>query len=442
MFGYILKRLLLFIPTLFLVSCILFFLSKQVPDDQVNKILNVQGIDESADSWEKEYTALYKKLNLHLPEFYFSIRPSYAYDFNKQDLSIDEVQFVKSISKNKYSKDFINQLLTKIDQASPSARKKLLYSTDLDHLKGKIPALANDGLSSHLSASLNQLINDGDAYKVKWHYPTVGFNGLQNQYHQWIKNILQGDFGNSLLDLRPVTHKLWEALKWSVLIVILNLIFVLLIAFPIGMYNGVKPNSSFDKISNNLLFAVYATPKFWLATIMIIFFTTAEYGGWTNIFPSVGIWSSGDGQSFMSIISESWSKLILPLLIMVIPDAAYLSRLIRASVQEESKKEYVKTAMSKGLSLKEIAVKHILPNSLIPTVSLLMGTLPGALASSLVIEVIFNIPGIGRLLHESIISSDWPMVYPIVLVISVFSILFFLLGDILMTYLNPKIKLG
>jgi ABC-type dipeptide/oligopeptide/nickel transport system permease component len=79
---------------------------------------------------------------------------------------------------------------------------------------------------------------------------------------------------------------------------------------------------------------------------------------------------------------------------------------------------------------------------LIPTITLLVGTLPGALASALVIEVIFNIPGIGRLMFESILNADWAMVYPIVFITSVFTVILFLIGDILMAFLNPKIKLG
>ena len=170
------------------------------------------------------------------------------------------------------------------------------------------------------------------------------------------------------------------------------------------------------------------------------FFTTSEYGSWTNIFPSSGRWYIEADQSFMSMLADSWHKLILPVLMLVIPDTAYLSRLIRASVREEHQKEYIKTAKSKGLSKKEITNRHILPNSLIPTITLLVGTIPAAIASTLVIEVIFNIPGIGRLMYESIDVSDWAMVYPIVLIISVLAVVIFLLGDLLMAFLNPKIK--
>ena len=423
------------------MSWFTFSLSKQVPVDQVDILLNIQGIDDSNESWSEEYNALFKKLNLDLPVFYFTVRPNYSYDVRNKELDVYEKKFISDLSERKYSKSFITELVNLINQAPTMTRKKLLSSIGLIKLKEKI-SLLDDDLSVELNEAILNQINDGFSHKITWHYPIIAYNGLQNQYHKWIVNVLKGDFGISLLDTRPVTDKMWEAMKWSVLVLMLNIFFAILFAFPIGVYNGMNPNSAFDNVSNNVLFTFFAIPKFWLATLFIIFFTTAEYGTWTNIFPSAGMWYPSGTQSFFSMLMESWHKLILPLIIQVIPDIAYLSRLIRSNVQEESNKEYIKTALSKGMSIKKITTKHVLPNSLIPTITLLVGTIPGAIASALVIEVIFNIPGIGRLMFESIQFADWAMVYPIVLVISVFSIALFLIGDILMALLNPKIKLG
>ncbi len=441
MFRYIVKRLLLFIPTLILVSCLCFFLSKQVPADQVDMILHIQGIDDSNESYIKEYNSLYRKMNLHLPEFYFSVRPNYLFETRGTDYNNFEQKFISRISSQKYSKSYITSLIQLINQTSEQTRKKLFYSTDLNHLKEKILSF-EDQFSIDLKSSMIQLIDNQESHKVKWHYPILRFNGLQNQYHKWLYNIFRGDFGVSLVDTRPVTEKLWDSLRWSIVLLLLTLFFVILFSFPIGLYNGMRPNSTFDNISNGFLFAFFAVPKFWLATLMIIFFTTSEYGAWTNIFPSVGIWYSSGDQGFLSMLSNSWNKLILPVLMLVIPDVAYLARLIRSNVQEESSKEYVKTAISKGMSLRDLTIKHVMPNSLIPSITLLLGSLPAALASTLVIEVIFNIPGVGMLMFDSIENADWAMVYPIVLIISVLAVIIFLVGDILMAFLNPKIKLG
>ncbi|MEM9547495.1 MAG: ABC transporter permease [Bacteroidota bacterium] len=441
MLRYVIKRLLLFFPTLLLVSCLTFFLSKQVPADQVDMLLSIQGIDDSSDSYVTEYDALYEKMNLHLPEFYFSVVPNYHMDTRNSEFNHIERLFISRLSRKKYSKTYISNLFEKIKEASGTIKNRLLNSIDLNQLKEKLRAF-DAQLDPAQKSALITLIDQKDNYRIKWHYPIIRFNGLQNQYHKWALNVLRGEFGVSLLDTRPVTDKLWDAMKWSVVLLTLNLLFSLLIAFPIGVYNGVNPNSTFDKASNGFLFSFFAIPKFWLATLMIIFFTTAEYGSWTNIFPSVGRWYTDGAEGFLSMISKSWTQLILPLIILTIPDVAYLSRLIRSNVQEESNKEYIKTAQSKGLSLKRITTRHILPNSLIPAITLLVGVLPGAIASALVIEVIFNIPGIGRLMHTSILNADWAMVYPIVLIIGILAVILFLLGDIVIAFLNPKIKLG
>jgi len=397
-------------------------------------------MDDSNEMYIKEYNSLYHKMNLHLPDFYFSLRPNYSFDTNNQGFDIYEKRLISMMSDSKYSKEYISKILAIVDQFSDVNQRRLLNSVDLDQIDEKL-SLMNEASISSLVASFQELISQKASYKVNWHYPVVKFNGLQNQYHYWLSNIIKGDFGISLLDARPVTDKLWDAMKWSLVLLFLNLFFSMIFAFPIGVYNGMHPNSTFDKVSNSFLFAFYSIPKFWIATIFIIFFTTSEYGSWTNIFPSVGLWYPDGAQGFMEMLSNSWTNLILPVLILVIPDVAYLGRLIRSNVQEESNKEYVKTALSKGMSLKDITSKHILPNSLIPSITLLVGALPGAIASALVIEVIFNIPGIGRLLFLSIKGTDWAMVYPIVLVMSVFAVILFLLGDILMAFLNPKINL-
>jgi len=440
-FRYIVKRLLLIIPTLFLVSCLTFFLSKQVPADQVDILLNIQGIDEADELYTKEYDRLYRRMNLHLPQFYVSVRPNYAFDFRKHNLDTHERQFAHALTELKYSKAYIQTLLHELQSLPAKSRRILLNSTGPEQLKEKILAQKDDLTAVNTNELLN-LIQAHDVHQVRWHYPVLRYHGPDNQYHHWLSDVLAGDFGISLSDTRPVTDKLWEAMKWSVLLLMLNLILAILLAFPLGVYNGMHPHSTFDTISNGVLFAFFAIPKFWLATLMIIFFTTAEYGNWSNIFPTVGNWYPAGAESFFSMLSKSWTKLILPLIILVIPDVAYLGRLIRATVQEERNKEYIKTAISKGVSKKALTAQHILPNALIPVITLLVGTLPGALASGLVIEVIFNIPGVGRLMYESIDNADWAMVYPIVLVISVLAVVLFLIGDILMAYLNPKIKLG
>jgi len=364
MFSYVIKRILLFVPTLLVVSCIAFFLSRNVSSDPIARIMELQGMDEDDINYTDTYNSLKRDMKYDLPLFYLSVQPSYA-------VSDNTVKDTKS----------------------------------------------------------------------SFHYPTFKFNGLENQYHHWIKGIASGDFGNSLIDNRPVFAKIWEASRWTILMVFLGFFFIILFSFPIGVYVGMNEGKRFDRWFARLSFAFYSIPKFWLATMLIIFFTTAEYGKWTNVFPTVGMWYTGSGQAFLSMLSHSWTKLILPLLVIIIPDIAYMVRLLRSSIIEEKNKEYVKTAMSKGMSESQQIRSHILPNALVPSITLLAGTVPSAVASSLVIEVIFSIPGLGKLMFDSITSADWSIVFPILFIVSVLVVVVYLAADILVAMLNPKIDL-
>ena len=132
--------------------------------------------------------------------------------------------------------------------------------------------------------------------------------------------------------------------------------------------------------------------------------------------------------------------MILPVICISLKDIAYLTRVIRADLIKESTKDYATTLKAKGVSKWNAMWKHILPNSMISTVTIIISNIPLALAGGLIIEVIFNIPGMGRLMYSSIIQSDWNVVYAILMLISLVTVVFYLIGDVLYTFLNPKVS--
>jgi len=134
--------------------------------------------------------------------------------------------------------------------------------------------------------------------------------------------------------------------------------------------------------------------------------------------------------------------LVLPIICLVANDIAYLSRLTRNNIIFQQMKGFVTMAKAKGLDDRKILTRHILPNALIPIITIIAGSIPAGLSGSLIIEVIFNIPGMGRLMFDSIYSSDWNVVFGILIIISIFTIIFLLLADLLYGWLNPKIKLA
>ncbi len=422
------------------MSCLAFFLKNNVPSDPVETLLSLQGVDESKEEFSEAYDAKMIEMGMNLPLFYFTIQSQYTSWLDSYEEENSTKRFATELANKKYKKTDILKLISTISQLQDREKRALFICQHPQEVIERLnrPQLAS--LNADTKSNIRSIVDEMEISKVKWHYPNVSWHGLKNQYHRWASNFIKGNFGVSLIDAQPVFKKVWGSMKWTLILLILSLTIAALVSFVLGIYNGVNQDSKFDRWSNSILFLFYSIPKFWLATMMIIFFTTVEYGTWTNIFSSVGDWPATTG--FFDIIIESANKLILPILVIVIPDVAYLSSLIRASIIEENSKEYIKTARSKGIPKRQIILRHLVPNSLIPTITLLAGVIPGALGSSLIIEVIFNIPGIGRLMFESIRMADWAIVFPIIMIVSTVTIIVFLIADILIAWLNPKIKLG
>ena len=123
--------------------------------------------------------------------------------------------------------------------------------------------------------------------------PKLHWYGKQNQFHNWATQVIRFDFGNSIIDRRPVNVKIFEALKWTLFLNLISLILVYLIGIPIGAYSALYDTSPLEKVLSLLLFILYAIPVFWLATLLIVFFTSSEYGSFLNWFNHVGIWKPG-----------------------------------------------------------------------------------------------------------------------------------------------------
>jgi len=438
---YILKRLLLFIPTLVLVSILAFWLNSAVSADRAQTILSVQGYEDTRPGYEEAYDKVYIDNNLHLPVFYFSISNNGTTWLDDQSINRKEKALARQWIDQKYTQVAIRNVLAALKPIEQKAKTYLLDATSPKDLLERLSSPTVSGLSSSEIGSIEAIAKGTIDQKVTWHYPVLRWNGMSNQYHHWIWGILTGDFGTSLKDRQPVWKKIAPAISWTLIFALICLPLSVLLSLLIGGFLGTRAGSRSDHWISSILFGLYSIPRFWMATMLIVFFTTAEYGGWTDVFPSVGIWSAQSGDSVFGILWRSRAQLILPILVMVIPDIAYLVRVIRGTIVEEYNKEYIKTAKSKGVSSRQIMRSHLIPNSLIPTITILSNVIPSIFSSAVIIEVIFNMPGIGRLLLDSIRSADWAVVFPILLIVSLVTLVSYLIADVLMAWVNPKIKL-
>jgi len=181
-------------------------------------------------------------------------------------------------------------------------------------------------------------------------------------------------------------------------------------------------------------------PVFWIATVSMVFLTTDDYGSWTNWFSSASVYIDTQ-ETFIQNLSRHFEIIILPVIVLSIGSLIYISRQMESALEQERHKVYADVAFVKGLTFNKVVLKHQFKNALLPIITLFTSALPASIAGSLIIETIFNIPGMGRLLYNSIDLADWNVVYAIIMLTALITSLSYILADILYYKANPKINL-
>jgi peptide/nickel transport system permease protein len=438
-----------------------FFLSKMVPGDAAESLMHLHGVQAESNNAKIEYERNYTLLGLDKPIFYFTILPNFYPDNINSIISATDRELIDGLLKQKLPYHAIHEYMDaktqsiKIIQAwnqngsfsSQEEVKKMISdvafaseANQIKHIWTKIKKVIPDSVITKCNAFQSAEILAKS--KINWYYPTLRWHGIDNQFHQWASGLLRGDLGISIKDGGKVSKKILSALQWTFLLSVINLILSSLIAIPSGMIAGFNVGSWYDKISGFIWLLLYSIPVFWLASLLIVYCTSGKYGTWLNIFPVPGLWYIPEGQNIWTTISQYSHQLVLPIICLVANDIAQLSRIVRNNVIEQKSKMYVLMAKAKGVGDFGLLTQHIFPNILIPLITVLGGKLPSGLAGALIIEVIFNIPGMGRLMYNSIFSADWNVVFGILIMVSIITMLAMLITDLLYAYVNPKIKSG
>jgi len=259
---------------------------------------------------------------------------------------------------------------------------------------------------------------------------------LHIQYFDWLKRFVKLDFGKSMIDGRKVTDKIWETIPITLIIDLLSLIIIFIIAIPLGVYSATRQYSLFDKLSTVGVFIGFSMPDFWLALLLLILF--GVHLGWLPIsgIQSIDVSEMSSMQRFFDWIKH----LILPVGITAFGGLASLSRYSRSSMLEVIRQDYVKTAYAKGLKEHEVVFKHALRNALLPIVTILGLSIPGLIGGSVIFEMIFSIPGMGRLFFSSIIARDYPTIMGILTMVAVLTLIGNLIADISYALVDPRIR--
>ncbi len=254
---------------------------------------------------------------------------------------------------------------------------------------------------------------------------------LPLQYLSWLSGVLRGNLGVSLRHGRPVTTLIAERLPVTLSLAILSLALAVLVAVPLGVLAAVRQHSALDYGVLVFAQAGLALPSFWIGILLILLFALS-----LRWLPSGGYVPWGENPL------GALRSLAMPVLALGLPVAGVLARLVRASMLEELARDHIRTARAKGLSEPQVIVRHVLRNALIPTVTLLGLQLGFLLGGSIVIEQVFALPGLGRLVLFAINNRDLPLIQGLVLFIAALVVGINFLVDMAYTWLDPRISLS
>ena len=259
------------------------------------------------------------------------------------------------------------------------------------------------------------------------------------QFGRWLWRAVRLDFGRSYMpDGRLVMGKIRERIPITLGLNVLELMIIFSVAVPLGILSATRQYSLFDKAMTLFVFVGFATPDFWLALLVMILFGVQL--GW---LPISGLRSLNfEYLAFWAQVWDVLSHLVLPVLVAAFGGLAYLSRLMRGSLLEVVRQDYVRTARAKGLAERDVIYKHAVRNAVIPVVTLLGLMVPGLLGGSVIIETVFGIPGMGQLFVQSAYSRDEPVIMALVVIGASLSLLGNILADLFYSIVDPRIRVS
>ena len=251
------------------------------------------------------------------------------------------------------------------------------------------------------------------------------------QYGRWIGGILRhGSLGRSLIGSRgAVEAKIIDRLPVTIEIGVLAILIGLAIALPVGIYSAMRQDTAADYVGRSVAILGLATPNFWLATMVVL-------------YPSLW-WAWSPPMEFVPLSEDPLGNLgvlILPSVILGTALAAATMRMTRTMMLEVLRQDYIRTAWSKGLRERVVVMRHAVKNALIPVVTLIGLQLPILIGGSVIMENIFNLPGLGRLMLTALEDRDYPVVSGVNLFFGTAVVVFNLLIDLLYSYLDPRVQ--
>ena len=249
------------------------------------------------------------------------------------------------------------------------------------------------------------------------------------QYGDWVWKMLRLDFGSSYFYNNPVSEQLVKRFPITLELTVLATLLASVVAVPLGVVSAIKQDTLGDYAARIITIAGIALPNFWVA-IMLIFLLVM----WFNWLPPLGyadLWERP---------LTNLQQLIFPAIALGFSNMAFIARVTRSAMLEVFREDYIRTARSKGLAERAVIYRHALKNALLPVVTVSGYEFGRLIGGTVIIEVIFSVPGVGRLLIDSIFHRDFPMIQAIVMIIAVMVLALNVALDLVYAWLNPRIR--
>lgn len=252
---------------------------------------------------------------------------------------------------------------------------------------------------------------------------------LHLQYLQWIGKVLQGNFGESIFLQIPVLTAVADRLEPTLMLTLLAMVIAVGLGIPAGVISATRFGTVVDQSFMTVALLGVSMPDFWLG-LNLIFFVAVKLG-W---FPVAGYMPLGS--NWLATLRY----LAMPAFCLGFIQSTLIARMTRAVMLDVLSQDYIRTGHAKGLSERRVVYKHALKNALIPTLTVIGITFAILMSGAIVIETVFNLPGVGRLLIQSVLRRDYPVIQGVVLLIAAAYVVINLLVDVMYAYLDPRIK--
>lgn len=487
MLAYVFKRILIFIPTLVIITLLGFIISVNAPGDPVERMVSAAetgtGLNSQTRNQQEQIRFWTHKLGLDLPVFYFSLA-SFAhpdtlykvYDKNERE-ALDrliykygnwkEIQMyyealntfavfpLLPADSQRTGLANRNKLLDQLSEiCSETLTLKAAYEEAIIRNQlGKIKRMLDKHAFAKEAQYLFKKVRDHyeqihmHASPWKTYVPCLHFYS-NNQYHRWLfgdgnysYGVLRGDFGTSYVTKEPIADVIISKIGWTLFFSLLSVILAYAVSIPVGVRAASRRGSRADKISSLLLFILYSIPSFWLATLLLMTFANPDVFHW---FPASGVkpvTGYENGAGFWMKLKASAPYIVLPAICYTYSSFAFLSRTMRVSMLESLGQDYIRTARAKGLHFKQVVWKHAFRNALFPIITVFGSVFPAVIGGSVILETIFTIPGMGSETINAIHDNNYPMIIAILTITSIMTLIGFLISDILYALVDPRIIL-